>query len=104
MLFSIIELTCEERIESCFRVRRFFTPNADGYNDVWHLENIFNCDYLVYIYDRYGKMITILTPNYPTWDGTYNGNKLPSSDYWISIEYTENGQQFKYSTHITLKR
>ncbi len=102
--FSMIQLNCEERIEACFRVRRFFTPNADNFNDVWQLEDVQDCNYRVYIYDRYGKIITILTPNFPTWDGTYNGNKLPSSDYWISIEYTYNGQQLTYTTHITLKR
>ncbi|AXG71047.1 FG-GAP repeat protein [Kordia sp. SMS9] len=103
-IFSFLELTCVQEIDACFQVRRFFTPNADGFNDVWQLENVQNCNYFVYIYDRYGKNITILTPNFPTWDGTYKGNKLPSSDYWISIKYVQNGQELEYITHITLKR
>jgi gliding motility-associated-like protein len=103
-VFSFIELTCEVQIETCFKIRKFFTPNNDGFNDTWQLEQEQNCDYSITIYDRFGKVITILTPNYPEWDGTYRGRKLPSSDYWISIHYTENGQQLKFSTNITLKR
>jgi gliding motility-associated-like protein len=40
----------------------------------------------------------------PGWDGTYNGNPLPSSDYWFRIEYTENNIKKQFSGHFTLKR
>ncbi len=102
--FTSLQLLCEDTMESCFRVRNFFTPNNDGYNDTWHLEEDQGCPYIIHIFDRYGKLIKTLTPNFPNWDGTYRGRALPSSDYWIVIKYTENGQEYDYVTNITLRR
>ncbi|WP_158269137.1 T9SS type B sorting domain-containing protein [Kordia periserrulae] len=101
-MFAELTLICEE--PQCFSVRKFFTPNNDGFNDTWHLEDVQGCPYIVYIFDRYGKLIKTLTPNLPAWDGTYRGRVLPSSDYWILIEYTLNDQELTYMTNITLRR
>ncbi|MCP4909476.1 MAG: T9SS type B sorting domain-containing protein, partial [Bacteroidetes bacterium] len=38
------------------------------------------------------------------WDGSYNGNPMPSSDYWFKIEYTENDTKKEFRGHFTLKR
>ena len=65
---------------------RFFTPNGDSYNDFWFIKN--SAKYLnmmIYIYDRYGKLITQVNPKGNGWDGTYNGQALPADDYWFSI-------------------
>jgi gliding motility-associated-like protein len=68
----------------------FFTPNGDGNNDFW---NIYYFDThpnaKIYIYDRYGKMLTLLSPQSPGWDGTYNGKLMPSTDYWFQVEYKD---------------
>ena len=67
----------------------FFTPNADGRNDTWHIQGIGNSIYksgTVTIYDRFGKKIKILTINDTGWNGFYNGKKLPSNDYWFYVE------------------
>ena len=65
---------------------RFFTPNGDSYNDFWTIKN--NTKYpnmIIYIYDRYGKLITQVSPKGNGWDGTYNGQPIPADDYWFSI-------------------
>lgn len=65
---------------------RFFTPNGDSYNDFWTIKN--SAKYLnmvIYIYDRYGKLITEVNPKGNGWDGTHNGQALPADDYWFSI-------------------
>ena len=38
--------------------QRFFTPNGDGYNDVWNIKNfdLFS-EATISIYDRYGKLM-----------------------------------------------
>jgi gliding motility-associated-like protein len=36
-----------------------------------------------FIYDRYGKLITKINTNSDGWNGTFNGNPLPSDDYWL---------------------
>ncbi|WP_282044428.1 T9SS type B sorting domain-containing protein [Winogradskyella flava] len=80
----------------------FFTPNGDGDSDYWQIKNS-EVEPLskLFIYDRYGKLITELRPNDSGWDGTLNGNKLPSSDYWFIME-RQNGKT--YSGHFSLKR
>ncbi|MCX7551981.1 T9SS type B sorting domain-containing protein, partial [Xanthomarina sp. F2636L] len=44
----------------------------------------------------------------PGWDGTYNGELLPSSDYWFTIDYRELGEsegaQKQFKAHFSLKR
>jgi len=88
----------------------YFTPNGDGNNDFW---NIYYFDAQpnarIYIYDRYGKMLTQLSPQSPGWDGTYNGQLMPSTDYWFLVEfkdYSEKGilewQTFK--SHFSMLR
>ncbi len=82
---------------------KFFTPNGDGINDSWQLagiDGLFQPTSRIFIFDRYGKVIAQLNPA-SSWDGSYNGRPLPSSDYWFRIEL-EDGRQFK--GHFTLKR
>lgn len=73
---------------------KFFTPNADGSNDTWGIlfsetEPSINTK----IFDRYGKFIKELNA-YATWDGTFNGQNLPSSDYWFVVTRA-NGKVYK---------
>ncbi|KZS40551.1 hypothetical protein AWE51_06260 [Aquimarina aggregata] len=69
---------------------KYFTPNGDGFHDTWSLVNIENQPTaLIYIFDRYGKLLKQLRPGGPGWDGTYNGNNMPSSDYWFRVEFNE---------------
>ncbi|EMQ93804.1 hypothetical protein D778_01501 [Xanthomarina gelatinilytica] len=87
----------------------FFTPNNDGYNDTWQIFGIENqLDAKIFIYDRYGKLLKQLSPTGPGWDGTYNGELMPSSDYWFTIEYRElgesTGEQKQFKAHFSLKR
>ncbi|PSG94081.1 T9SS type B sorting domain-containing protein, partial [Mesoflavibacter zeaxanthinifaciens] len=70
----------------------FFTPNGDTYNETWQIYGISDQpDAVIYIFDRYGKLLKQLNPTGPGWDGTYNGNPLPTSDYWFTVEYREPG-------------
>ncbi|MBR2261789.1 MAG: T9SS type B sorting domain-containing protein, partial [Paludibacteraceae bacterium] len=55
------------------------------------------------IYDRYGKLIVqYLGDNSEGWDGTYEGQPLPSTDYWYMVDIEEIEKQ--YSGHFTLMR
>ncbi len=81
---------------------QFFTPNTDGYNDTWQIvgANLIP-DAQVFIYDRQGRLLKQMSPTGPGWDGTFNGNPLPSSDYWYSIEMA-NGR--RVTGHFAMKR
>ncbi len=80
----------------------FFTPNGDGINDTWHINFAKSEPNLkVYIFDRYGKLIKQLLSKDSGWDGTLNGRKLPSTDYWFMVQ-REDGQEFR--GHFSMKR
>jgi len=85
---------------------RFFTPNSDGYNDTWNINNTTEIEILkLYIFDRYGKLIKELTPGGAGWDGTYNGRDLPADDYWFKVEFEmQDGTRDDFGANFTLKR
>ncbi len=81
---------------------RFFTPNGDGFHDFWKIIGIDEFPVTkIYIYDRFGKLLKQVLPEGPGWDGVFNGQALPASDYWFTIAFTD-GRTFK--GHFTLKR
>ena len=83
----------------------YFTPNGDGYHETWNLIDLdFQPDATLYIYDRYGKFIKQLKTNGPGWDGNYNGNPLPSTDYWFQVFYELNGTYREFKSHFSMKR
>lgn len=85
-------------------VPKFFTPNNDNVNDLWNtkgVSQVFNSKSLIYIFDRFGKLLKQLLPSETGWDGTFNGSPLPSDDYWYSIKL-EDGRELK--GHFSLKR
>jgi len=87
----------------------YFTPNGDGYNDTWNIYGIANQpDATIYIFDRFGKLLKQISPSGQGWDGTYNGNPMPTSDYWFTVEYREpnsgSNEKKQFQAHFTLKR
>jgi gliding motility-associated-like protein len=84
-----------------FVIPSFFTPNGDAFKDTFDLKGIeFYASNEVYIFDRYGKLLKSSKDQAFKWNGTFNGEKLPSADYWYIIII--NGQRF--AGHFTLKR
>ena len=83
---------------------KFFTPNGDGFNDIWQIIGVsaqFQPDSKVFIYDRYGKLITQISPLQGGWNGKYNGYDMPASDYWFHATL-QDGRSFK--GHFSLVR
>lgn len=84
---------------------KFFTPNGDGFNDTWNITDLKDQKISkISIYDRYGKVITQIKPSGSGWDGTYVGKNLPSTDYWFTVEYIEDGVTKEFRSHFTMKR
>lgn len=81
---------------------KFFTPNNDGYHDTWSIKysEIVEPTMRIKIFDRYGKLLKALNAT-SSWDGTYGGHQLPTSDYWFLITRA-NGKN--HMGHFTLKR
>ncbi|WP_191860268.1 T9SS type B sorting domain-containing protein [Hanstruepera ponticola] len=83
---------------------KVFTPNGDGTNDVWQVKGLtaqFQPNAKIYIFNRYGKLMKELLPTSVGWDGTFNGNPLPTGGYWFSVQL-QDGRIYK--DHFTLKR
>ena len=81
---------------------RFFTPNGDGYNDVWKIKNLdLFPDAVLYIFNRYGKLLKQLSTNSTGWNGKFNNSDLPADDYWFSLNFGD-GKIIK--GHFSLKR
>jgi gliding motility-associated-like protein len=81
---------------------KFFTPNGDGYHDLWFIENSENePDLRVEIFDRYGKLLKVLTSKDAGWDGMYNGTEIFSDDYWFVV-HRQDGRTLK--GHFAMKR
>jgi len=74
---------------------KFFTPNGDNINDYWKIKfSSLEPDMLIYIYDRYGKLITGFGADSKGWDGTFNDARLPATDYWFVVK-RQNGEELK---------
>ncbi|MBT8245007.1 MAG: T9SS type B sorting domain-containing protein [Winogradskyella sp.] len=85
----------------------YFTPNGDGNHDTWNIVGIdTQPSAKIYIFDRFGKLLKQLSPTSPGWDGTYQGNLMPTDDYWFTVEYIEptTGERKEQRAHFTLKR
>ncbi|WP_333600641.1 choice-of-anchor L domain-containing protein [Flavobacterium sp.] len=85
---------------------KFFTPNNDGYNDTWNIKDLANQPKaIITIFDRYGKILKQIKPSNSGWDGTYNGNLMPSDDYWFVVNYKDENQEDKeFKAHFAMKR
>ncbi len=88
-------------INGNYYIPKFFTPNNDGYNDIWQVYDTTNSIRMVNIFDRYGKLLKTLIPSAPGWDGNFNGQLLNTDDYWYTITLNS-GEIIR--GHFTLKR
>lgn len=81
---------------------RFFTPNGDGFNDTWKINNLGSLPQSrIVIFDRYGKLLKELTTGGDSWNGTFTGAPMPSDDYWFQLIFAD-GKIIK--GHFSLKR
>ena len=95
----------ETRPVFIFDIPKYFTPNNDLFNDTWHVVGAAQLPgTVVYIYNRYGKLLKTLTHESDGWDGTFNGQHLPADDYWYLAQIIQDGNAFDLRGHFALKR
>ncbi|ALM47846.1 hypothetical protein AMR72_02395 [Flavobacterium psychrophilum] len=88
----------------------FFTPNGDGFHDTWNIIGLSGTGSVIYIFDRYGKLIKQISPDLESsgWDGTLNGTPVPATDYWFTVTYPEfdgtTTATKEFKSHFSLKR
>ena len=92
-----------ERVLVPLVIPSFFTPDGDGKNDLWVIENIqYYPDAVIKVYDRFHKLVAQYDGTVAGWDGTYRGHPLPSTDYWYYVKVEELGKPL--TGHVTLLR
>ncbi len=71
------------------KINNAFSPNADGINDVWRIENLDRMEQVsIVIADRNGaKVFESNTPSKNEWDGKHNNRALPTSTYWYVVSW-----------------
>jgi gliding motility-associated-like protein len=80
------------------------SPNGDGKNDVWIIDNIHEYpNNIVEIYNRWGELLFRAQPYQNNWDGTYKGKPLPMGTYYYIINLNEDGAGV-YTGPITIVR
>ncbi len=84
---------------------KHMSPNDDGDFDTWHITGVETLPgTVIYIFDRFGKLLKELRHNTSGWDGIYNGNEMPTGDYWYVADVIQNGKRFQVKGHFALKR
>lgn len=80
----------------------FFTPNGDGFNDIWKIDGLdLYPQAVVSIFDRFGKLLKQMNSNSIGWNGNFNGSPLPATDYWFRLILNDNQI---VNGHFSLKR
>jgi gliding motility-associated-like protein len=75
---------------SVIQFPKFFTPNGDGKNDTWVIKGANKTFYpnsSIRVFNRFGKLVAQIPIDGDGWNGTYNGKKLSSDDYWYTITF-----------------
>lgn len=84
-----------------FYITNLITPNADGFNDTWYIENIelFPANE-IQVFNRNGQIVFDMESYDNSWDGTFNGSLLPDGTYYYVLTFTDSDQVFKGSINI----
>ncbi|MGY8989012.1 MAG: T9SS type B sorting domain-containing protein, partial [Flavobacteriales bacterium] len=79
-----------------------FSPNNDGSNDVWNLEDaFFYLDSEVRVYNRYGKLVFKSVGYNTPWDGkNQSGNNVEDGAYFYVINLGNNIEKIKGTVTI----
>lgn len=95
------------RVIEIFGFSNYFSPNNDGINDIWKVQGItFNALAKIYIFDRYGKLMTKFFPyQNQGWNGLYKSTPAPEADYWFTAEMVDyKGKSITRRGHFSLIR
>ena len=82
-----------------------FTPNGDGKNDTWVLDELYkfpNAE--IEIYNRWGEQLFYSRGAYIPWNGTYKGQPVPVGTYYYIIRLNDKNFPDHYAGPLTILR
>ena len=68
-----------------------FSPDSDGINDFFKISGQGILDFQIEIYNRWGQMVYKSDDLSKGWNGTFNGENLPTGTYVYKIKNIKNG-------------
>jgi gliding motility-associated-like protein len=85
------------------KVPNTFTPNGDGYNDVWQIDllDLFE-NSITEVYNTAGQLVHRSVGYSKPWDGTRNGKRLPAGTYYYLIDLKTNADRL--TGYVTIIR
>ncbi|MDG2426388.1 MAG: T9SS type B sorting domain-containing protein [Flavobacteriales bacterium] len=82
-----------------------FTPNGDGWNDIWHIDGAEAYPSLeVIIFNRWGAVLTELSNPTQGWDGKLAGVPLPVGTYFYLFRAIESFAEIEQTGTLTIMR
>jgi gliding motility-associated-like protein len=82
-------------------ISNLFTPNGDGINDNWYIQDIQNYpDNEVNVYNIYGNPVFTKKGYTGDWQGTFNGSALPDGTYYYVLRFDSTDVIYKGSLDI----
>jgi gliding motility-associated-like protein len=82
-----------------------FTPNDDEANNTWSITNLERyTDAVIKVYTMRGEEVYSSVGTYEEWDGTYNGDALPSDTYYYTIDLRLPFRKKIYKGAVTILR
>jgi gliding motility-associated-like protein len=100
---AVVTITITECADFEISIPTGFTPDGDGVNDTWNIQNIeFFPNTTVHIYNRWGNLIFESKGYQEPWDGTYKGQDLPTGSYSYILNLNDGSDP--YAGSITIIR
>lgn len=82
-----------------------FSPNGDGYNDLFGAWGVDIVQLRLDVFDRWGKLIWSAPDLAARWDGRYGGQDAPIDTYVWKVHATDiTGEVYERVGHVTLVR
>jgi gliding motility-associated-like protein len=99
-----ITVRLNDVIEAVLPANNYISPNNDGINDVFLIENVtLYQDFTLLIIDQYGNVVLKQDQYQNDWNGTdSSGRPLATGVYYYSMQGS--GAPYKYEGSITLFR
>jgi len=99
----------EDDCDCTISVPNAFTPNNDGINDGFTVQNLCDLEFKSYrcsIFNRWGKLVYQSNDASKKWDGRIDGEPAISEVYLINIqaELANSGEQYHFTQDLTLIR
>ncbi|MCB9188579.1 MAG: tandem-95 repeat protein [Flavobacteriales bacterium] len=96
----VVEVLEVEGVEVPLPSTNFISPNGDGKNDYWKVQNIeIYQEMELLIFDQFGQILYQVDGGYDnSWDGYYNGQPLPTGNYY----YVFRNENVTFKGNITI--